>query len=648
MIVEDVEADGRRALSSLGVAVLVERLERACRRARRSARGRRSPSRWRPGRPGRSRDRRRREGEASWLRVVDTRPMIPSHAVRRQRDSARRCVASPLVLRPSPSCGAACSGAGKAGADAGGGDEVARAQALATESAVLPPRPEVDRARPVRRGARAARRARARAPSSCMPSPRTSTSASGGSSIASRTRRRPSTSIASAGRDLALPGACDAAARGAKLAGELAKDAHTTYAELYRVQRRSTAADGGAGGSAGARVDEPLAALAAFRPAPQVLDAIDQGLAGEGAIALAVAGCRRARASSRRRASRASSSGPAPRARASSSTSIARRASASATSPSAGGRGARTYVDLDGVELGGAPRETRARRHRLAHRRRVDDDRLARRARSRTARRTGASSTCSSRIASSSTSRGSRRAPGRRATAARVARVVLDPGHGGNDPGAQRADGPQGEGRHARHRAQGRARARAVRASRSRSRATTIATSRSRSAPRARTRSAPTSSSRSTATRRRTRRARASRPTSSTRRRTRWRARSPRARTATSQAASNEVAQLLASMRLADQATRSTRLAELMQRAGIASLERPVRRRHRRRRPPRGLLRARRRAHARGALRDELHLERDRGAAPRLGRLPAAPGRRDRERDQGVPRRPLSARERRA
>jgi N-acetylmuramoyl-L-alanine amidase len=41
---------------------------------------------------------------------------------------------------------------------------------------------------------------------------------------------------------------------------------------------------------------------------------------------------------------------------------------------------------------------------------------------------------------------------------------------------------------------------------------------------------------------------------------------------ATSTAASNEVAQLLASMRLADQATRSTRFAELLQRAGVASL----------------------------------------------------------------------------
>ena len=41
---------------------------------------------------------------------------------------------------------------------------------------------------------------------------------------------------------------------------------------------------------------------------------------------------------------------------------------------------------------------------------------------------------------------------------------------------------------------------------------------------------------------------------------------------ATSQAATIEVAQLLASMRLADQATRSTRFAELLQRAAVASL----------------------------------------------------------------------------
>src|SRR5262249_44107902 len=99
-----------------------------------------------------------------------------------------------------------------------------------------------------------------------------------------------------AGKDLGLRGACGAAARGAKLAGELAKNAETTYAELYRVQRRGTVvgADAGAptGNAAvslcGAIVDEPLAALAAFRPPPAVLDAIDRGLAGEGAMAMAV------------------------------------------------------------------------------------------------------------------------------------------------------------------------------------------------------------------------------------------------------------------------------------------------------------------------------------------------------------------------
>ena len=42
---------------------------------------------------------------------------------------------------------------------------------------------------------------------------------------------------------------------------------------------------------------------------------------------------------------------------------------------------------------------------------------------------------------------------------------------------------------------------------------------------------------------------------------------------ATSQAASAELGSILANMRLADQATRSTRLAELLQRAAMASLK---------------------------------------------------------------------------
>ena len=89
-----------------------------------------------------------------------------------------------------------------------------------------------------------------------------------------------------------------------------------------------------------------------------MLDAIDQGLAGEGAIALASAGRRRAhgrlgaahhahravdrrRGRARRRAPRSRRALPRRRRR-----------------PAPAGSGARTYVELDGVELGGAPRET--------------------------------------------------------------------------------------------------------------------------------------------------------------------------------------------------------------------------------------------------------------------------------------------------
>ena len=134
---------------------------------------------------------------------------------------------------------------------------------------------------------------------------------------------------------------------------------------------------------------------------------------------------------------------------------------------SAVGRGARTYVELDGVELGGVARET-------------------------------ALGGIVSRIVAEATTTGSRVAldlngpayrrvfhllepyrvvidiarqpPGSGPTGKgrSVARVVLDPGHGGNDPGATGPDRPQGEGRHARDRAQGGAGARALRASRSR------------------------------------------------------------------------------------------------------------------------------------------------------------------------------------
>ncbi len=91
--------------------------------------------------------------------------------------------------------------------------------------------------------------------------------------------------------DLGVPGGCDAALRAALLTGELAHDAGATYAELYRVQRRAAAAQasGQGKGTCPRTVEERLTLLAAFRPPARALEAIDQGLAREGALAAAVA-----------------------------------------------------------------------------------------------------------------------------------------------------------------------------------------------------------------------------------------------------------------------------------------------------------------------------------------------------------------------
>jgi N-acetylmuramoyl-L-alanine amidase len=96
----------------------------------------------------------------------------------------------------------------------------------------------------------------------------------------------------SASRDVGVPGGCDAAVRAAELSGELARDASATYAELYRVERRTARAqaDGGVKDSSCSRaIDRSLTLLAAFRPPARVLESIDQGLLGEGALAAAVA-----------------------------------------------------------------------------------------------------------------------------------------------------------------------------------------------------------------------------------------------------------------------------------------------------------------------------------------------------------------------
>jgi N-acetylmuramoyl-L-alanine amidase len=474
--------------------------------------------------------------------------------------------------------GIACGGPGKAGNDAGKGDELARAQALDTPSAVLPARPEVIslaqsiEALALKEGA-GARAVELHALAAHL------------QERIWRTEHREQDAkeavdlYRSAGRDLALPGACDAAARGAKLAGELAKDAQTTYTELYRVQRRSSTADASeghgalgralTGGTCAAFVDEPLAALKAFRPAPQVLDAIDQGLAGEGALALAAQDAGARTIVSAPRITQIEQWTGAEGARVVVHLDRAAHFRVG-DAPSVVGHGARTYVELDGVELGGPGRETPL-------------------------------GGIVSRLVTESTSTGSRVALDLNGPAYRrvfhllepyrviidiarqppgagpsgkgrnVARVVLDPGHGGNDPGAT---GPSGL----------------------KEKDVTLAIAHKVAPVLARTGVEITltrDEDRYVTLEERTARANAfgadlfvsihcnaaeSRgkkgvetyvlDTTASETAGKVAARENGA----SAGASNEVAQLLASMRLADQATRSTRLAELMQRAGIASL----------------------------------------------------------------------------
>ncbi|MFO0663841.1 MAG: N-acetylmuramoyl-L-alanine amidase [Polyangiaceae bacterium] len=98
------------------------------------------------------------------------------------------------------------------------------------------------------------------------------------------------------------PEGCDGALRGAFLTGELARDAQATYLELYRIDRRLAEAASGRAptlplAEAGApsavcrdRVTAALSQLAAFRPGPSTLEAVDRALIGEGIVQLKLDG----------------------------------------------------------------------------------------------------------------------------------------------------------------------------------------------------------------------------------------------------------------------------------------------------------------------------------------------------------------------
>ncbi|MBX3191765.1 MAG: N-acetylmuramoyl-L-alanine amidase [Labilithrix sp.] len=380
-----------------------------------------------------------------------------------------------------------------------------------------------------------------------------------------------------AGRDLALPGACDAAARGAKLSGELARDAQTSYAELYRVQRRagSPGADAGAPSSAGPCgdvVDAPLAVLAAFRPPAPVLDAIDQGLAGEGAIAVALRDAGPVMVAVAPRITRIEQWTGIEGARIVVHLDRPARFRVGDQAGRKEGRGARTFVELDGVELEAGSRGRETPLGGIVSRIVTE------------------SSTTGSRVALDLNGPAYRRVfhllepfrvvidiarqppgAGPKGTGRAVSRVVIDPGHGGNDPGAT---GPTGL----------------------KEKDVTLAVAHRVAPVLARNGVEVTltrDDDRFVTLEERTARANAfgadlfvSIHCNAAESRARkgvetyildttaneMAGKVAARENGTSQAASNEVAQLLASMRLADQATRSTRLAELMQRAAFASL----------------------------------------------------------------------------
>ncbi len=241
-----------------------------------------------------------------------------------------------------------------------------------------------------------------------------------------------------AAADPGAPGACEAAVQGARLQGEAARDAAVTYAELYRAHRRSAPGDAGQAGQCRKRLDESLGLVAAFRPPPQVLEAIDQGLLGEGALAKALQDLGASRPQGGARVLKIEQwvgdkgarvvvhlDGPA-RFRV-------------GDEPRHGGPGGRTFVELDGVDLGGASRDVRlggivSTLHAEAT---VTGARVV----------LDLEGPCYRKvfhlvepyrvvidIAKEAPGTGSH-------TARKVARVVLDPGHGGNDPGATGASG---------------------------------------------------------------------------------------------------------------------------------------------------------------------------------------------------------------
>jgi N-acetylmuramoyl-L-alanine amidase len=253
-----------------------------------------------------------------------------------------------------------------------------------------------------------------------------------------------------ASREPDAPGACDAALAGARLAGDAAHDASVTYAELYRVERRFGSARGDDAVAVAPGVvrpmckrdlEESLSRLAAFRPPQRTLDAIDANLAGEGDLGPALPAAAGVPVLSPSKAPQLVRIESWPgRDAARVAVVLDRPAPYRIGDELLAGEGAPSiFLDLDGVDLGGATRDTSAQG-------------IVTRVRAQT-------TSTGSRVSLDIAGRAWRRAfsmrdpyrividvahhpPGVTGRSPRaVARVVVDPGHGGKDNGAVGSSG---------------------------------------------------------------------------------------------------------------------------------------------------------------------------------------------------------------
>jgi N-acetylmuramoyl-L-alanine amidase len=240
-----------------------------------------------------------------------------------------------------------------------------------------------------------------------------------------------------ASKDLTIPGACDAALRGAALAGDAAHDATAAFVAFYKLSRRASVAPPRAGGpgdreACAGRIAASLAALEAFRPPASVLAAVDRGLEAQGAAVAGDAGATtyvdRVEHWPGKEAARVV-------------VTLSRTAQYRVSDEAAAaGEPQRIFIDVDGAALGSRPRDvrgsgivTRVRVMRAGGGARVvldlDGGTVYRRA-------------FDLREPFRNVVDVARRPPNLSAARGRtVSRIVLDPGHGGYDAGAT---GPTG------------------------------------------------------------------------------------------------------------------------------------------------------------------------------------------------------------